>query len=385
MINLGRCRLSAAPSVQVSVRAVDLVGMSTVVDMLGLLTLDWPKLFRWQRTPGAFTESDFRRMESSGIDIFHPAVESAARDPYEGSRRWLQGWNLLLGSSPCFLSPIASASDLIVTPKLGKIGVIVGFQNSTHFRTAADVERFYRLGQRVSQLTYNEQNRLGSGCYVARDRGLTSFGADVVAEMNRVGMAVDVSHCGERTSLDAISASKKPVLITHSNCKALVPGHPRCKSDAVIRRMAAAGGVFGVTVVRGFVGHGRPTLDDLLNHFDHVARLVGVEYVGLGSDVDIDAVDPATGGTRPYYAIRGLQQAIRTYQLADGLLERGYGESDVELVLGGNFRRALYNIWFDSRRAVSDWETRRDPFCPAPRQRDQRFDRQPPLRSRQGV
>lgn len=368
MINLGRCRLAAAPAVEVSTDAIDVVSESTVVDMLGLLTLDWTKLFHWQRVPGAFAEPEYRKMESTGINVFHPAVESSSSNPYDSIRRWLAGWNRLLDSSPCYLSRISGVTDLELASKTGQIGVILGFQNSDHFRTTTDVKTFYRWGQRVSQLTYNEQNRLGSGCYVSRDRGLTALGGEVVTAMNRIGMAVDVSHCGERTSLDAIVASSKPVLVTHSNCKALVPGHPRCKSDEVIRRMAAAGGVIGITIVRGFVARrARPTLDDFLDHFDHVARLVGVEYVGLGSDVDLDALDPATGGPRPYYSLRGLHVASRSFQLADGLLRRGYRASDVELVLGGNFRRALGAIWYPPLGRVPERLTRRDPFCPAPR------------------
>lgn len=184
--------------------------------------------------------------------------------------------------------------------------------------------------------------------------------------MNRIGMAVDVSHCGERTSLEAVVASNKPVLITHANSRALVPGQVRCKSDLVIRAMAAGGGVMGITAVRAFVGR-NPSLDDLLDHFDHVAHLAGVEHVGLGGDLDVDAIDPATGGVRPPYRIRGLHPAARVFQIADGLLRRGYAEQDVELVLGGNFQPALASIWpEDSWFPVTEWQTRRDPFCPAP-------------------
>ncbi|HKI86027.1 MAG TPA: membrane dipeptidase, partial [Thermoanaerobaculia bacterium] len=231
------------------------------------------------------------------------------------------------------------------------------------------VAAFYELGQRVSQLTYNGRNRLGDGCYVRPDRGLTRFGQAVVGEMNRVGMAVDVSHCGERTSLDAIAASRMPVLVTHGNCKALVPGQRRCKSDAVIRRLARSGGVMGITMVRAFVSSApNPTLGDLLDHFDHVANLVGPEHVGLGSDTDVTAVDPRTGRVRPFYKLRGLDPADRVFQIADGLLGRGWTRKDVKLVLGGNFARALAQIWHPvSRNGLLREQRRRDPFCPAPR------------------
>jgi membrane dipeptidase len=369
LLNRGRCRLLAEPAVEVSTRAVDLVLGSTVVDMLSLLTLDWPQLYRWYRRPGDFGESDFRRLEASGINVFHPAVETSGFDAYSAVRSWMAGWSRLLGRDGCFLSPIESSAELRLVPALGKIGVVVGFQNSNHFRAAADVEAFFRLGQRVSQLTYNERNRLGCGCQVRRDHGLTAYGAEVVAEMNRVGMAVDVSHCGERTSREAIACSRRPVLVTHANCRALVPGQPRCKSDALIRELAAGGGVMGITAVRAFVSSGaRPTLDDLLDHFEHAARVAGVEHVGLGSDVDLTGLDPQTGRPLPYYRIEGLDPALRAFQIADGLLRRGFGARDVELILGGNFRRALTAIWPPGDAAGEERE-RRDPFCPAPHPR----------------
>jgi membrane dipeptidase len=349
MLNLGRCRLFADDGLPGggplrSVKAVDLVGRSPVLDMLGLLTLDWPRLTRWQRDPRAFGPADFTRLRASGVDVFHPAVEPNGTDAGAAVRDWLGGWDRLLAAHPdCFLR-VQSVADLDRAKKSGRLGLIVGFQNSDHFQAAADVGEMYRLGQRVSQLTYNRRNRLGSGCQVD-DAGITNFGAEVVEAMNRVGMVVDVSHCGERTTLDAFTVSRRPVLVTHSNCRALVD-HPRCKSDAVLRAMAAQGGVMGVTAVRAFVHQpGAPTLDHLLDHFDHVARIAGPEHVGIGSDVDVDARDPRTGNVRAAYAIRGMTPARRTFEVAEGLLARGWTSADVEGVLGGNFRRALAAIW----------------------------------------
>ncbi len=158
-------------------------------------------------------------------------------------------------------------------------------------------------------------------------------------------MAIDISHCCERTSLDALEASTKPVLITHSNCRALVH-HPRCKSDAVIRAMAAKGGVIGISVLPMMVSGARSaTFDDILDHFDHAARLVGVEHVGLGSDTDVDAIDPRTRQVRSAYRVRGLRHEYRVFEIAEGLLRRGYSPDDVSGILGGNFQRVLGQIW----------------------------------------
>jgi membrane dipeptidase len=375
MLNFGRFRLFAEAPAQVSRRAADLVLGSRVIDMLSLLTLDWPLLFRWQAAQTSFFEPDFRRLEVSGIDVFHPAVDTMSADPRAGALVWVDGWRRLLGSQACFLELIDSLDAIERARQAGKLGVVIGFQNSTHFHTVADVAHFHGLGQRVSQLTYNTRNALGSGCYEATDRGLSAFGHRVVGEMDRLGMAVDVSHCGERTALDAVAASRRPVLITHGNCRALVPGQPRCRSDELIRAVARSGGVMGITVVRAFVsGKRRPALPDLLDHFDHVARLAGVEHVGLGSDVDVGALDPATGRLNPFYDIVGLDPVARIFQIADGLLGRGWSEPAVRLVLGGNFERALGGIWGAAGRAHE--VLARDPFCPA------RSRRVPPVRER---
>jgi len=348
MINRGRFSLFAeerGERSEHSSRAVELVGRSMVIDMLGLLTLDWPKLYAWQRDPAAFGGPDLQKLRDSGVRVFHPAVDPDAPNPYQAALGWLEGWNRLLSKRADSFVRIDRAADLARVRASGKLGILVGFQSSDHFRGVDDVACFYDLGQRVSQLTYNSRDRLGCGCFEERDTGLTDFGAQVVGAMNRAGMVVDVSHCSERTSLDAIAASKRPVLVTHSNCRALV-SHPRCKSDAVLRALAARGGVMGLTAVAAFVSPRRhATVEDLLNHFDHVARTVGVEHVGIGSDVDLAAADPVTGQPLARYAVQGLAPARRVFDLAEGLIRRGYSDHDIELVLGGNFQRVLGEIW----------------------------------------
>ena len=165
-------------------------------------------------------------------------------------------------------------------------------QNSEHFTSPDDVNFFHALGQRVSQLTYNARNLIGNGATERRDDGLSDFGVSIVDRMNKVGMAVDTSHCGDRTTLDAFEVSKKPALITHSNCRTLVPGHPRLKTDEAIKKMAATGGVMGITGVRMFVKADEPTtVEHMLDHIDHVVKLTSVEHVGIGSDMDLDGYD----------------------------------------------------------------------------------------------
>lgn len=345
MINLGRFRLFADSGAEISARAIELVGRSMVIDMLGLLTLDWPRLYTWQRDPGHFGPDEFRKLQSSGVRVFHPAVEPNDPRPYKATLDWLARWDRLLAARSDYLLRINAPADFQRVGQEGKVGILVGFQNSDHFRKVEDVQSFHNLGQRVSQLTYNKRNRIGAGCFERRDTGLTAFGVRVVQAMNRAGMAIDVSHCSERTCLDAFEISRKPVLITHSNCSSLV-SNPRCKSDKVIRAMATKGGVMGITAVSAFVSPRRPaTLDNVLSHFDHVARVAGIEHVGLGSDTDLETLDPKTGGILPRYAIQGLEPARKVFDLTEGLLRRGYTDRHIELVLGGNFERALTEIW----------------------------------------
>jgi len=328
----------AAASRKYSTRAVDLIAESNVIDMLGLLTLDWSLLEQWQRVPGAFTEADFRKLRSSGIDVFHPAVALETGQSYDKTLAWFEKWNRLIARHPDYFVRVDGPSDLGRAKQEGKIGIILGMQDANHFRSADDVDAFHRMGQRLTQLTYNSENQLGDGCKVSHDRGLTVFGGEVVARMNSIGMAIDVSHCGQRTSLDAISSSKRPVLITHSNCRALAPGVARCKPDEVICAAARSGGVLGITAVRRFVRDKDPvTIEDVLNHFDYAVRLVGVEHVGVGSDFDLDA--------HPTYDIAGLNHFNRVYELTEGLLRRGYTNAHLSLILGGNFQRALRQIW----------------------------------------
>ena len=305
--------------------------------MLGLLTLDWPLLDRWHQDPSAFTDADFRKLRSSGIDVFHPAVAFETQS-HEVTRTWFEKWNRFIAWHPDYFLRVDGPNDLARAKQESRIGIILGMQDANHLRSVDDVDAFYRMGQRLTQLTYNSANDLGDGCKVSQDRGLTAFGLAVVERMNSIGMAIDVSHCGQRTSLDAIAASKKPVLITHSNCRALAPGVARCKPDEVIRAAARSGGVLGITAVRHFVRTKNPvTIEDVLDHFDHAVKLVGVEHVGLGSDFDLDA--------HPSYDIPGLNNLNRVYELTEGLLRRGYTEADLALMLGGNFERALRQIW----------------------------------------
>jgi len=344
MINRGRFALHAAGERTYSTRTLDLVQRSTVIDMLGLLTLNYRKLTAWELDPARFQPADFQRLKASGTTIFHPAVGFLTGDIYAQSARDISGWNALIKAHPDKFQRISAASDFRLAKQTGKLGILIGLQNSEHFRTPADVDEFYNLGQRVSQLTYLA-NRLGGGSAGARDTGLTPFGQRILARMNAVGMAVDISHCGDRTTLDAIDASPVPVLVTHSNCRALVPGAARCKTDEAIRRMAAKGGVIGFTMVRAFVGNAkRVTMDHVLDHIDHVAKLTAIDHVGIGTDVDLDGRDVVLLPEHRF-DLDGIDYDNKIFDLTEGLVRRRYTDRAIEQILGTNFERALALAW----------------------------------------
>ena len=172
-------------------------------------------------------------------------------------------------------------------------------------------------------------------------------------------MLIDVSHCGDRTTLDAIELSPKPIAITHSNCRAL-NNHPRLKTDEAIRRLAAKGGVMGITGVRNFVRDSEPTtVEHIVDHIDHVVKLVGIEHVGIGSDSDLNGYDDMPADQRKKllaaykssYAFRdkldtdGFDHPQKIFDLTEALIRRGYSDDNISAVLGGNFRRLLGATW----------------------------------------
>lgn len=351
-------RMAWAAKAGYSKRAMTIVESAGAIDMLAPVTINADEWKRWQSADG-MTAAERERFTSSGIKAFHHSFGLGGPDAFTDALTYFAEVNAFVARYSDTFTRVSRWRDLEALIRSPKVGVIPGLQNSDHFRTPADVALFYSLGQRVSQLTYNAQNRLGCGSTERRDCGISDFGAAIVAKMNEVGMLVDVSHCGDMTTLDAFELSKKPVAITHSNCRALVD-HPRCKSDEAIRKMAATGGVMGITGVRMFVRAAEPTtIDHIVDHVDHVAKLVGVEHVGIGSDCDLSGYDalPAEqnaqlrGSYKSSYAFReridiaGFDHPRKVFDLTEALLRRGYGDADIVGVLGGNFRRLLKNVW----------------------------------------
>jgi membrane dipeptidase len=364
----GRFRLFGQSSTQYSARTVELLADSPVVDLLNQFRFaDYqdrpPKSEVWLKQPRSFTAADAAVYRGSGIDVF--SLGSGASD-YQDGLRFFARWNGFLAANSDSLLRIEAADDFARAHREKKIGVMLTMQDSQHFRTPDDVDEFFSLGQRISQLTYNFNNKIGSGFLEQRDGGLSVFGLSIMKRMEKVGMGVDVSHCADQTTLDALDAATKPVIFTHASCRAVIQGHMRAKTDEAIRKMARTGGVMGIDFIRFMVRDQEPVgVKDVLDHFDHVRKLVGVEYLAVGSDLDVIGYGNAVGassGRKPqdqpnfdrykYHvekpemvATSGLDHPKRMFDLTEGLIGRGYSDADIKLILGGNAIRVLTKIW----------------------------------------
>ena len=353
---------AAAPAAQrrYPAKVIDLVQRSLVIDMLAPLKIDF--------NPDAFSlplsAADAEMFRTCGITGFHNSVGVGGASAYADALQFIAAWSGFAGRNSEVFSLVGRAEDIDRAKAAHKVAVIIGLQNADEFRTAKDVKDFYDLGLRCAQLTYNTQNLIGSGSTERVDGGVTDYGEQIIKAMNDVGMLIDVSHSGDRTTLDAIEISPKPIAITHSNCRAL-NDHPRLKTDEAIKKLAAKGGVMGITGVRNFVKDREPTtVEDIVDHIDHVVKLVGVEHVGIGSDSDLmgydhmprDQYEKLKAAYKSSYAFRdridtdGFDHPRKVYDLTEALLRRGYGDANIQAILGGNFRRLLAGTWLEPKR-----------------------------------
>jgi membrane dipeptidase len=220
---------------------------------------------------------------------------------------------------------------------------------------------FYDLGVRILQLTYQRQNWIGSGCGEKSDDGLSNYGRQFIKEMNQLGIVVDVSHCGQRTSVEAMEASEKPIFVTHSLCHSLSP-HIRAKTDDTIRELGRHGGVMGITGLSPFLYYpDRPTTQPdiarVVEHIDHIVELAGIDSVGIGLDFD----ETFTPEKRAKFAgkhgsllgewpwgerrCKTLNDAAEFPNVTAGLVKRGYSDEDISKILGGNWLRVMKEAW----------------------------------------
>ncbi|WP_417489442.1 dipeptidase [Maricaulis sp.] len=263
--------------------------------------------------------------------------------------------------------PVLQVSDIARAKASGRIGIIYAFEAATMFE--GDIERipfFHRLGVRSMQLSYNGSSPWASGVMVADETaGLSESGHRAVNTMNAVGVTIDASHSNDRSTLDIIAASNRPVMLSHAGCKG-VYDHPRNRSDAVLRAIADQGGVVGLYELAYLTpALEQQTLADYMRHLLHALDICGTEHVGIGSDALMLEFDTSPGAMEDWNAsiahrretgvaapgegpppfVTGLNGPQRMRRIAEELLAHGYGETVVEKVLGGNFLRVFEDSW----------------------------------------
>jgi membrane dipeptidase len=271
-----------------------------------------------------------------------------------------------IGKSPDVYMKIGGAADFETAKRSGRVGIIYSFEaGEMHEGKIENIDHFRRLGVLVMGLSYNLPTPFASGVMSKTSTGLTELGREAVARMNAQGVSVDVSHSDEPSSLGAVEASAKPVLITHAGCAAIRP-HPRNKSDRLLRALADKGGVIGIYELSYLtIAPEAPGLNAYLAHLEHALKVCGEDHVGIGSDALLTPFDTtprnmaawnteiarrkATGvaapGEGPPPFVIGLNRPDRCLVIADELLKRGHPARLVEKVLGANVRRVFAETW----------------------------------------
>lgn len=225
-------------------------------------------------------------------------------------------------------------SDLWRNKLRGKKSVMLGIENGIALEgNISNVEYFANRGVVYITLCHNGDNDICDSAKGSNTHnGLSEFGREVVREMNRLGVMVDLSHAAEKTFWDCLELSSDPIVCSHSSCRALCD-HPRNLTDDQMRALAGKGGVCQITIYGGFLRKdGEATIDDLMRHLDHAIEIMGADHVGIGTDFDGD------GG------VKGIADASYFTNITKRLLQRGYGERDIQGILGGNFLRVMEQV-----------------------------------------
>jgi membrane dipeptidase len=310
-------------------------------------------------------QADLDAVHGSGVDVVKYSV-GGINDDFPTTIAEIAEVQRLIEAYPAYFTQVRVSGDFARAKAEGKLGIILSFESVEMLQGRLEsLEVFRNLGVRVMQLSYNRKSPFAAGVMEPDGGGLTALGRQAVAEMNRLGIAIDLSHANPATTSDVLELSGKAPLMTHAGCMAIHP-HPRNKTDEQLRALADRGGVVGIFDLPYLTASPRqPTVDDYLMHLEHALKVVGEDHVGIGSDTDILPMDVSEKGMaelnkqleqrraaglaapeedRPPYVI-GLNTPRRIEVIVDALLKRGYPPGVVEKVAGANFGRAFADIW----------------------------------------
>lgn len=302
----------------------------------------------------------YQSLQAGGITAIN--ATSAVWENYPQAMDNIAAWLHRFKEHDDILIPVKTSADILQAKQEGKVGIILGWQNASPIENhLSRLDLFHAVGVRIIQITYNERNLLGNGCYERRDEGLTNFGIDAIKEMNRLGILIDLSHVGDRTTLEAIEHSEKPVAITHANARAFV-NHVRNKTDEALSRLTEKGGVIGANAFPAFFENTfDATLSDYADAIDDLVQRVGINHVGIGTDYTQDQPKAffdwifLQQGTKykerpivypdPLIHPQGMETPDKLPNLADELQRRGYDEAGTAKILGGNWLRLFRQVW----------------------------------------
>jgi membrane dipeptidase len=309
-------------------------------------TIPHAKEYSLKRTLAERSEEgqiDIPRIRDGGVDCLMFAMV-VSRAIYQGRRlrRLLQMLDVFyseIEQNPLDIALATTYSDVVNIAKDGKIAAIISIEGVEALEGDIGALRMlYKLGVRSITLTHFARNELGDGSRDDSGSHLTEFGLEVIREMNRLGMIIDISHINETGFYDVLENTKSTVIASHSNCKAL-SNHHRNLTDDQIRAMAENGGVVNLSYCGGFIKQGvtrenlgQVTIDDWLNHVDHINDLVGHNYIGLGSDFD--------GGC----GFPEMDDITKVPEITRGLVSRGYSDGEISDILGGNDLRVFEKV-----------------------------------------
>ncbi len=291
----------------------------------------------------------------NGPDRFRSAVEGIAF------------MDRFVAEMPSLFAKATSVADLRSARAAGKVAIVYNCQDTTPLESdLGRVATFKALGLRVLQLTYNKRNLAGDGCLERANAGLSDFGRQAIAEIERNRLLLDLSHSGQRTTAEGIAEAKRPPAITHTGCRDLVD-LPRNQYDRELRALADKGGVVGIYLMPFLRPSGQPGREDLIRHVEHAVKVCGEDHVGIGTDNPLTGYtidDKARKQQREFFEdrsrrgiaapgeaadvfnlVEGYNEAPRYRRLADDLSARGWKAARIDKVLGGNFVRLLGEAW----------------------------------------